>query len=150
MKKILIATDGSEESRQAVDFGLELADEQAAPVVLVHVAPAVDVVPTSGFGMTGAVPHELTDYDWSPLTEARALAEELGIDVRTQMLRGDTVDEIVAYADTVDADLIVVGSRGHGALASALLGSVSRGVLHEARRPVLVVRGTRAPAAVGS
>jgi len=100
--------------------------------------------------MTGAVPHELTDYDWSPLTEARALAEELGIDVRTEMLRGETVDEIVAYGDTIDADLIVVGSRGHGALASALLGSVSRGVLHEARRPVLVVRGTRVPAAVGA
>jgi len=58
------------------------------------------------------------------------------------MLRGDTVDELVAYADTIDADLIVVGSRGHGAIASAVVGSVSRGVLHEARRPVLVVRGT--------
>jgi nucleotide-binding universal stress UspA family protein len=66
------------------------------------------------------------------------------------MLRGETADEIVAYADTIDADLIVVGSRGHGAIASALLGSVSRGVLHEARRPVLVVRGTRVPEAVGS
>jgi nucleotide-binding universal stress UspA family protein len=150
MKKILIAADGSDESRQAVDFGLELADEQAATVVVVHVAPAVDVLPMSGFGMTGAVPHELTDYDWSPLSDARALAEERGIDVRTQMLRGEIADEIVAYADTIDADLIVVGSRGHGALASALLGSVSRGVLHEARRPVLVVRGTRLPAAVGS
>ena len=60
------------------------------------------------------------------------------------MLRGDPVDEIVAYADTVDADLIVVGSRGHGAVASALLGSVSRGVLREARRPVLVVRAAAA------
>lgn len=149
MKRILIATDGSEESRQAVGFGLELADEQAAQVVLVHVAPAVDVLPTTGFGMTGAVPHELSDYDWSPLGDARALAEERGINVRTQMLRGEIVDEIVAYADTIDADLIVVGSRGHGVLASALLGSVSRGVLHEARRPVLVVRGTNVPAVVG-
>jgi nucleotide-binding universal stress UspA family protein len=150
MKKILIATDGSDESRQAVDFGLELAEEQGARVVLVHVARAVDVLPTTGFGMTGAVPHDLTDYDWSPLSEARALADERGIDVRTHMLRGEPVDEIVAYADTIDADLIVVGSRGHGTLASALLGSVSRGVLHEARRPVLVVRGAKVPAAVGS
>jgi nucleotide-binding universal stress UspA family protein len=150
MKKILIATDGSDEAREAVDFGLELADEHAAQVVFVHVAPAVDVVPTSGFGMTGAVPHELTDYDWSPLTDARALAEERGVEARTQMLRGETADEIVAYADTIDADLIVVGSRGHGTLASALLGSVSRGVLREARRPVLIVRGTRVPAAAGA
>jgi nucleotide-binding universal stress UspA family protein len=148
MKKILIATDGSDEAREAVDFGLELADEHAAQVVFVHVAPAVDVVPTSGFGMTGAVPHELTEYDWSPLTDAKALAEGRGVDARTQMLRGETADEIVAYADTIDADLIVVGSRGHGTLASALLGSVSRGVLREARRPVLIVRGTRVPAAV--
>ena len=58
--------------------------------------------------------------------------------------KGDVVDEIVAYADVVDADLIVLGSRGHGSLATAALGSVSQGVPHEARRPALVVRGTHA------
>ena len=97
---------------------------------------------TGGFGMAASQPHELTDYDRGPLEEARTLAAERGIDAETQMLRGDTVDELVAYADTIDADLIVVGSRGHGSFASAVLGSVSRGVLREARRPVLVVRGT--------
>ena len=66
-----------------------------------------------------------------------------GLRPQTQMLRGETVDELVAYADTIDADLIVVGSRGHGTIASALLGSVSRGVLSEARRPVLIVRPER-------
>lgn len=68
------------------------------------------------------------------------MAAEHGIVATTVLLRGDPVDEIVAYADSHDADLIVVGSRGHGAIAGALLGSVSRGVLAESKRPVLVVR----------
>jgi nucleotide-binding universal stress UspA family protein len=146
MKTILIATDGSASSQQAVQFGLELAVEQGSKVDFAHVAPAAEVVPAGSFGFTPALPHELSDHDWSPLYTAAALAEEHGIEAKTTMLRGDVADEIVAYADTIDADLIVVGSRGHGAIAGALLGSVSRGVLREARRPVLVVRGTAVPA----
>jgi nucleotide-binding universal stress UspA family protein len=109
-------------------------------------------VPSYGFTPTAAVPHELRGNDREPLTEALRLAEEAGVDANAELLRGDAVDEIVAYADTIDADLIVVGSRGHGALTSALLGSVSRGILREARRPVLVVRGTaaRQPAALAA
>jgi len=75
------------------------------------------------------------------LDDALALAAEAEVDARAELLRGDPVDEIVAFADSFEADLIVVGSRGHGALASALLGSVSRWILSETRRPVLVVRG---------
>jgi nucleotide-binding universal stress UspA family protein len=146
MEKILIATDGSPASQQAVQLGLELADEHGAVAVLVHVAPAVDVVPMGGFGSAGGIPHELNRNDWSPLNDAFALAMEHGIEAKTEMLRGDAADEIVAYADTIDADLIVVGSRGYGTIASALLGSVSRAVLREAQRPVLVVRAAPVPA----
>jgi nucleotide-binding universal stress UspA family protein len=150
MNRILIATDGSPSAQEAVEFGIELASDQGATATFVLVVPSVDVVPTSAFGFTGAVPHELTEHESEPLDDARALAEEAGVTAHVHLLRGDPVDEIVAYADTIDADLIVVGSRGHGAVASALLGSVSRGILREARRPVLVVRGsaTREPAAV--
>jgi nucleotide-binding universal stress UspA family protein len=56
------------------------------------------------------------------------------------MLHGNPATEIVEYADLLGADLIVMGSRGRGAVTSALLGSVSRGVLTRAKRPVLVVR----------
>jgi nucleotide-binding universal stress UspA family protein len=142
MERILIATDGSASGEEAVDFGLELAAAQGAAVTFVHVVPAVDVVPTGGFGLTGAVPHELTELDAKSLDEAQARAKAAAVTSYTKLLRGDPADEIVAYADTVDADLIVVGSRGHGTIASAVLGSVSRGILREARRPVLVVRGT--------
>ena len=141
MDRILIAIDGSPSADEAVEFGLELAADQGTPVTFVHVVPALDVVPMSGFGLTGAVQHELTDSDTEMLEDARARAEEAGLAAYTRLLRGDPADEIVTYADTVDAGLIVVGSRGHGAVASALLGSVSRGVLREAHRPVLVVRG---------
>jgi nucleotide-binding universal stress UspA family protein len=143
MKKILIATDGSPSAREAVAFGLEIAAEQGAEVVFVHVIPTADVLPMNGFGLPAALPHPLTAADRAPLDEAAKLASEQGITAHTQLLTGTAVDEIVAYADSLDAGLIVVGSRAHGAVASALLGGVSQGILHEARRPVLVVRGAR-------
>jgi nucleotide-binding universal stress UspA family protein len=146
MKRILIATDGSPSAREAVVFGLELAAEQDAVPTFVHVVPAVDVLPAGGFGVTTARLHDVTDVDRAPLEEAAELATEHGVHALTKLLQGDPADEIVAYADTVDADLIVIGSRGHGVFLNALLGSVSRGVLHEARRPVLVVRGAHVPA----
>jgi nucleotide-binding universal stress UspA family protein len=151
MKKIMIATDGSPVSQEAVEFGVELAQEQDAAVVFVHVVPLLDRVPMSSFGMVGALPHELSEHDREALEEAEAVAEQHDVRATTKLLRGDTVDEIVAYADNLDVDLIVVGSRGHGAVAGALLGSVSRGVLSESKRPVAVIRG-HAPvrAAVGA
>jgi nucleotide-binding universal stress UspA family protein len=152
MEKILIATDGSPSAHEAVEFGLELASEHGAEPIFVHVAPGIDVLPPAalGFATPAGVHHELDEHDRAPLEDALKVAAEKGFEAKTELLAGNPADEIVAYADSIGADLIVVGSRGHGAIASALLGSVSRGVLGEARRPVLVVRGTEVPAASAS
>jgi nucleotide-binding universal stress UspA family protein len=141
MNKILVATDGSDSAAEAVEFGIELAAERGAELILVHVVPAVDIVFGSAFGVGGAFPHEPSVEDRAILEDAATVAEEHDVRATTVLLAGDTVDEIVAYADSRDVDLIVVGSRGHSAIANALLGSVSRGVLAESKRPVLVVRG---------
>ena len=126
MKRILIAVDGSSSGNEAVDVGLALAVEHEAEVTFVHVVPSPPLT-----------------FDHEPLEKAAALAERLGVSAGKTLLVGHPVDEIVAHADSLDVDLIVVGSRGRGALTGALLGSVSLGVLHEAMRPVLVARGVR-------
>jgi nucleotide-binding universal stress UspA family protein len=142
MKKILIATDGSPSSIEALEFGLDLAGEEEAEAIVVHVVPSIDAIPAAGFGMAhGGVVHEVTDDDREPLEQAVELAAEKGLAITTELLVGTTVSEITAYADHKDVDLIVIGSRGHGALTTALLGSVSLGVLRHTDRPVLVVRG---------
>jgi nucleotide-binding universal stress UspA family protein len=140
MKRILVATDGSVSSTEAVQFGVELAAEHDAELIFVHVVPVLDVVPSTGFGLSGAFPHEPTKADRALLDDAAAVAMEHGVVSTTALIRGETVDEIVAYADAHDVDVIVVGSRGRGAMTATLLGSVSAGVLREARRPVVVVR----------
>jgi len=142
MKKILIATDGSPSAVEALEFGLDIAGEEEAEAIVVHVVPSVESIPAGSYGMAqAAIVHEVTGADRAPLEQAVELAAEKGLPVTTELLVGSTIAEITGYADHCDVDLIVVGSRGHGMLTNALLGSVSLGVLRHTERPVLVVRG---------
>lgn len=93
MRKILIATDGSPSATGAVDFGLEVAAEQGAQPILVHVAPQFDQLAMGGFAPTGAVPHELCEADRQPLDAAEQLAEERGLEAQTTLLTGNAADD---------------------------------------------------------
>ena len=139
MKRILIATDGSAAAQHAVELGVELAKHEDAAIAFVHVVPLSDFVPTNGFGLVGRVPYEPT-----PVTKLCSTRRwqwpTVRVCAQSRGAPGDAVTEINAYADLIGVDLIVVGSRGHGTIASALLGSVSRGVLTHSERPVMVVR----------
>lgn len=150
MKHIIIATDGSPSATEAVDVGLELAKEQGAEVTFVHVTPAEDYV-VSRLGSGPAVPHrEPIDESETALAAAEEAAKEAGVPYALERISGEAVDVIVALADAKNADLIVVGSRGLGPVRAALLGSVSRGVLDDAKRPVLIVKAEKVPAGVES
>ena len=145
MKQILIATDGSSSAQDAVDVGLELAEEQGADVTFVHVTPTDEI--RGGRGGTHALAHsEEIDESETALKEAAEAADAAGVSYALERISGETVETIVALADTKSADMIVLGNRGRNAVTSALLGSVSHGVVRRASRPVLVVKGVKAPA----
>src|SRR6266536_6632525 len=102
MNRILIATDGSDSAREALEFGLDLADEQDAWAFVVHVSPTVDALPNAGFGfLAPTVPHEFCERDRVPLHEAIELAAEKDLNIRIELLKGNPADEIVAFADTI-------------------------------------------------
>ena len=139
--RILVPIDGSATSSAGLAEAIRLAKLTGGSLRLVHVLD--ELAFTGGMEFYGAeVLRRLQDGGQKVLAEGERAAKAAGVPVETKLLTGDTVDEIVAYADSCDVDLIVVGSRGHGPVGSALLGSTSLGVLHEAHRPVLVVRGT--------
>ncbi len=144
---ILVATDGSRSAAEAVDFAVELAAEREAALIFVHVVRTLDFVNDDIDEDGYAVPHEPTARDHLVLEEAAARAAERGVEATTSLRLGSAVEEIVAYAEACNVDLVVVGTRGHGRVASALLGSVSLGVLRHSTRPVLIVRGATTPAA---
>jgi len=148
MKKILIATDGSETALAAIDAGLELAAQEHAEVVFVHVTSLLELSPeTDGHEAPERLPRAEAD---AALCEAIERAQEHGVTAKTELLIGYAPKQIVRLARDIDAELIVVGSRGLGRVKSAVLGSTSREVLAKADRPVMVVRETGVREPVGA
>jgi nucleotide-binding universal stress UspA family protein len=148
MKKILIATDDSETARAAIDAGLELAEQEQAEIVFVHVTSLLDLSPGNGDEKAPArLPRPETD---PVLCAALERAGDRGIEATGELLIGYPPKQILALARDIDADVIMVGSRGLGPVKSAVLGSTSRELVTKANRPVMVVRQTDAARKVGA
>ena len=74
------------------------------------------------------------------MEEAAAIGESRGVKVTGEILQGNIAAEIIAFATRNHIDLIVTGTKGHGALAELLMGSVTRNLISLAHIPVLVVK----------
>jgi len=146
--RVLIATDGSPAAQHALEVGAELANEEQATVTIVYVVPESELVSRNGFGLVGPVRYEPTPIDLAVIENGVAIAESRDVPTISKLLYGDTVTEILDCADALEVDLIVMGSRGRGAIASAILGSVSHDVLARSKRPVLIVQAVPATAPV--
>jgi nucleotide-binding universal stress UspA family protein len=140
--KILLATDGSEEAEFAARTAIDLAGKTDSELHVVHVPvlpPEALHVPLS---LGTAALEELERRGRARLDELVGRLETSGGAVGGAHLRvGNPAAEIVAQAEEVGAGLVVLGSRGLGAMSRTLMGSVSDSVVRHAPCPTLVVRG---------
>jgi nucleotide-binding universal stress UspA family protein len=134
-KTIVLALDGSEDSRRAIPVAANLARQDGARVVVAHVEQ--DVAGKGG-GPIPATEDEIQAEVRKQSEQLSAEGIETTVEMRTIVL-GGPAGPISEIAREADADLIVVGTRGHSAAAGVLLGSVTQRLLHKAPCPVLVV-----------
>ncbi len=149
MKTIVVALDYSESTSVVLNAAVEMAKAFGASLHLLHVLEAEPAYTAYGF-----TPDEFPAIHLFQ-EEARKRAavkldellatvpSDIG-DVRTKLVEGAPLYAILDYAKEVRSDLIVLGSHGHGVVASILLGSVAEGLVRKAEYPTLVVPVRRA------
>jgi nucleotide-binding universal stress UspA family protein len=143
--KILAAVDFSPVSEQVLQTLARMAMTFPVRVTLVHVAPpdpafvGYDTGPDAVRGQVAAELH-------ASHRQLQQLADRMrasGVEVTALQLQGATVATVLAEADRLGAELIVLGSHGHGAVYELLVGSVAEGVVRRSKVPVLLVPSLR-------
>lgn len=148
--KHLVAYDGSEEADEALAYATDIADATGGSITVVHaIDPAVydegggEPISTLSDAERRLIVEGIEDAEergLDVLDDAVDLADELGHDVETDLLYGEPVGEITAYAETEAFDAIYVGHRGRSERAGLMVGSVAKSLVERSPVPVTVVR----------
>ena len=133
MKRILLAYDGGEPAKRALEQTIELATRFGAEVGVISVVP-------SRSGRSPTDPWDDRTIHAEELLQARRALREAGLDAEMLEPGGDVARTIERIADERGYDTIVIGTRGLGSLAKALQGSVSEHVATHAHATVVVAR----------
>jgi len=135
---VLVGTDGSAPANRAVVHALEQAEQNDAAL---HAIFVVDTGRYSepAFSSGELVTDEIEDWGRNELDEVVERGDELGVEVTTRCCHGRPHEEIIGYADAIDADVVVLGYQGQSHTKTDHFGSVADRVVRNAGRPVLVV-----------
>lgn len=137
--KVLLAVDGSEHAAHAAKVAGDLVRSVKAKELRIVIAYESIPVYLGEPNMQHAIDHRLHESQ-DILQEAESKVGEIPAELHSELIEGQISDAILEVAKTRHSDLIIMGSRGLGRLAGALLGSNSQKVVSEAPCPVLIVR----------
>lgn len=140
MKRYLVAVDGSDPSRKAAQAAVELAEKTGAEVTLAFCVVPVMTSPDVMWVATAEIDQAQERAGMQILAETKASFSKSKTKIVTVLLRGHAAETIADVAKEQGFDLLVVGSRGHGAVKRLMLGSVATRLLHICEKPMLIVR----------
>lgn len=137
-EKVIWATDGSEHADRAMPRAIQLAADNGGELHVVHVVEKLMSARASGLDAFANEDQVKARVE----RQAKSIATENGVKATIHIVVGlsnHTADRIADVATDTGADVIVVGTRGHGPLGSLVLGSVTQRLLHVSPCPVLAV-----------
>jgi len=141
MKTILTAIDFSEITDAVVKYAIKFAKSYNGSIRLLHIAE-----PPSAFLGDDVGPQVVRDIkaatikkEHKQLDTITELMEAEGIEVKSIIIQGSTVEKIIEQSEKANADIIILGSHGKGVIASAIMGSTCQGVIQKSKCPVLVI-----------
>ena len=137
--KILLAVDGSEQALHAAKVAGDLVRSVKASELRIVIAYEPVPAYLGKPNLQNAINARMNESQ-DVLHEAETMVGEIPAEIHSELIEGQIADAIINVAETRNCDLIVMGSRGLGRLAGALLGSNSQKVVSEAPCPVLIVR----------
>ena len=137
-KKILIAIDGSEASYQALLEGIKFAKETQAEVLTISVVPPHREL-MSAFSIFGHIKDLITKPYIKALEEAKDVAEEEGIEIKTFLEDGVPYEKIIEVATKENCDLIITGRRGLTSFDKILIGSTTAKLVSHSPVDILIV-----------
>ena len=137
-KRILHANDGSDQAFGALALALQIACENQSELHVVCVEE-IDYMPEFIEEVREETGTAARRFHVA-LQRARAMAEERHVPVRTHVVAGHAVRDIVGMAEDLQADLLVIGGTGHSSFYERMLGTTAARVVHLAKCPVLVVK----------
>jgi len=145
-RKIMVATDGSEPVKKAVDTAIEIARLGGAKLYAVYVVESggLSISHPKDVGWDKAMKEHLTAEGEEATAYVETAGKAANVEVESVILEGNPAHEIVEFAEKNDLDLIVMGTHGRTGVQKFLLGSVAQNVVRHSGKAVLVVRETEA------